>query len=122
MTTQTRIVLAEDHVLVRDGLKMLLSTQPEWLGVAETSDGSAVEALVRETRADLLVLDLGLPGMHGVDVAAAVKAAFPDTVKVLVLTGELAPASVRQALAAGADGYMHKSEDTGELISAVAAV
>ena len=122
MPLATRIVLAEDHVLVREGLKMLLSTQPSLEIVAETGDGRAVEALVRDSRAGLLVLDLGLPGMHGVEVAAAVKAAFADAVKVLVLTGDLSPASVRQALAAGADGYVHKSEDTGELLDAVAAV
>ena len=122
MPLATRIVLAEDHVLVREGLKMLLSTQPALQIVAETGDGRAVEALVRDSKAGLLVLDLGLPGMHGVEVAGAVKAAFADTVKVLVLTGDLAPASVRQALAAGADGYVHKSEDTGELLDAVSAV
>jgi DNA-binding NarL/FixJ family response regulator len=122
MPANTRIVVAEDHVLVREGLKMLLSTQPTLQIVAETGDGRAVEALVRSSQADFLVLDLGLPGMHGVEVAAAVKAAFADAVKVLVLTGDLSPASVRQALAAGADGYVHKSEDTGELLDAVAAV
>jgi DNA-binding NarL/FixJ family response regulator len=122
MDPKTRIVLAEDHVLVREGLKMLLSTHAGLEIVAETGDGRAVEALVRNSQAGLLVLDLGLPGMHGVEVAAAVKAAFADAVKVLVLTGDLSPASVRQALAAGADGYVHKSEDTGELLDAVAAV
>ncbi len=107
MPIKTRIVLAEDHVLVREGLKMLLSTQAALEIVAETGDGRAVEALVRDSQARLLVLDLGLPGMHGVEVAAAVKAAFADAVKVLILTGDLSPASVRQALAAGADGYVH---------------
>src|SRR3954462_5598830 len=99
MTAATRVVLAEDHVLVREGLKMLLSTQPGLEVVAETGDGRAVEAMVRDFGAGLLVLDLGLPGMHGVEVAAAVKAAFADSVKVLVLTGDLSPASVWQALA-----------------------
>ena len=122
MSRPTRVVLAEDHVLVREGLKMLLATQGGLEVVAETGDGRAVQALVQETGAQLLVLDLGLPGLHGVEVAAAVKAAFLDTVKVLVLTGDLSAGSVRQALAAGADGYVHKSEDTGELLDAVAAV
>ena len=122
MSPAARIVLAEDHVLVREGLKMLLSTQPGLEVVAETGDGRKVEALVRECGATLLVLDLGLPGMHGVEVAGAVKTAFGGKVQVLVLTGDLSPASVRQALAAGADGYVHKSEDTGELLDAVAAV
>ncbi len=122
MSRSTRVVLAEDHVLVREGLKMLLASQGGLEVVAETGDGRAVQALVQETGAQLLVLDLGLPGLHGVEVAAAVKAAFVDAVKVLVLTGDLSAGSVRQALAAGADGYVHKSEDTGELLDAVAAV
>jgi len=117
-----RIVLAEDHVLVREGLKMLLATQPGMQVVAETGDGRAVQALVQESNAALLVLDLGLPGLHGVEVAAAVKAAFGAGVKVLVLTGDLSASSVRNALAAGADGYVHKSEDTGELLDALLAV
>ncbi|MEJ6023768.1 response regulator transcription factor [Ramlibacter sp. PS4R-6] len=122
MGEPTRIVIAEDHVLLREGLKMLLATQPLLQVVAETGDGRLVEGMVREARPHLLMLDLGLPGKHGVEVASAVKAAAGDAVKVLVLTGDLSPHSVRQALAAGADGYMHKSEDTSELLSAVQAV
>lgn len=118
----THIILAEDHVLMREGLKMLLSTQPGFEVVAETGDGRAVEALVRQYRPQLLLLDLGLPGLHGVDVAAAIKAEFAESVKVLVLTGDLQPHSVGQALAAGADGYVHKSEDSTELLQAVHAV
>lgn len=118
----TQIILAEDHVLMRDGLKMLLSTQPGFEVVAETGDGKAVEALVRQLRPQLLLLDLGLPGLHGVDIASAIKAEFAESVKVLVLTGDLQANSVRQALAAGADGYVHKSEDSAELLQAVHAV
>jgi len=120
--TTTRIILAEDHVLMRDGLKMLLSTQPGFEVVAETGDGKAVEALVRQLLPQLLLLDLGLPGLHGVDIASAIKAEFADSVKVLVLTGDLQANSVREALAAGADGYVHKSEDSVELLQAVHAV
>ena len=109
-------------MLLREGLKMLLATQPQLQDVAETGDGSLVEGMVREAQPQLLVLDLGLPGKHGVEIAGEVKAAFGDAVRVLVLTGDLSPASVRKALAAGADGYMHKSEDTSELLDAVAAV
>ena len=118
----TRIILAEDHVLMRDGLKMLLGTQTGLEVVAETGDGMAVEALVRQFNPQLLLLDLGLPGQHGVKIAASIKAECSDTVKVLVLTGDLQADSVRQALAAGADGYVHKSEDSAELLQAVHAV
>lgn len=122
MEKATHIVIAEDHVLLRDGLKLLLSTEPGFEVVAETGDGREVFALVSRWRPRLLVLDLGLPGRWGVDVAADVKAAYADGVKVMVLTGDLSPVSARQALAAGADGYMHKSEDSLELLDAVRAV
>jgi len=122
MTSTISIVLAEDHTLVREGLKMLLSSEPGLEIVAETGDGRAVEALVRKVLPGLLVLDLDLPGRHGVDIATTVKAEFAATVKVLVLTGDLRPDSVGRALAAGADGYVLKSEDTEELLVAVRAV
>lgn len=122
MLAQTRIILAEDHALMREGLKMLLSTEPGFEVVAETGEGTAVEALVRELRPDLLLLDLGMPGRHGVTIAAAIKTEFAATVRVLVLTGDLRPNSVGDALAAGADGYVHKSEDSAELLTAARAV
>lgn len=118
----TRIVLAEDHALMRDGLKMLLSTEPGFEVVAETGDGAAVEALVGSLKPQLVLLDLGLPNVHGVDIAEAIKIEFGASIKVLVLTGDLQPQSVQQALAAGADGYVHKSEDSSELLRAVHAV
>ena len=122
MSTSVSIVLAEDHTLVREGLKMLLSMESGLQVVAETGDGRAVEALVRKVMPSLLVLDLDLPGRHGVDIAIAVKAEFAAAVKVLVLTGDLRPDSVDRALAAGADGYVLKSENTEELLVAVRAV
>ncbi len=122
MSLDIQIVLAEDHVLMREGLKMLLSTVPGLKVVAETGDGAAVEELVRQTQPHLLLLDMGLPGRSGVEIAAAVKAQADAHTRVLMLTGDLRPASVRQALAAGADGYVHKSEDSGELVQAVQAV
>ena len=122
MTTPIHIVLAEDHVLMREGLKLLLQTEPGFKVVAETGDGLAVEALVRQLLPQLLLLDLDLPGLHGVTIAASVKAEFGAAVKVLVLTGNLQPQSVRQALAAGADGYVLKTQDSTELMQAVHAL
>ena len=122
MSEIARIVLAEDHPLVRDGLKLLLATEVGLEVVGETGDGAAVEALVRDTSPHLLVLDLDLPGRNGVDIAAAVKADHGADVKVLILTGDLRPESVGRALAAGANGYVLKTEDSGELLVAVRAV
>ncbi|MEO8523623.1 MAG: response regulator transcription factor [Caldimonas sp.] len=123
MTTPTTIVIADDHVLVREGLKMLLSAaDPALHVVAETGDGAAVEALVRKLSPALLVLDLELPGKSGIDIAAAIKADASIDCKVLVLTGTLKAETVARALAAGADGYVLKGDDAAELIGAIRAV
>lgn len=122
MTPHTTIVIADDHVLVREGLKMLLSAEPDLQVVADTGDGAAVEALVRALAPGLLVLDLELPGKSGIEVAAAIKADAAIFCKVLVLTGNLKTETVSRALAAGADGYVVKSEDAAELLSAVRTV
>jgi DNA-binding NarL/FixJ family response regulator len=122
MTTHTTIVIADDHVLVREGLKMLLSAEPDLQVVADTGDGAAVEALVRKLAPTLLVLDLELPGKSGIEIAAAIKADASIACKVLVLTGSLKAGTVARALAAGADGYVVKSEDAAELLSAVRTV
>lgn len=115
------ILIAEDHTLLREGLKLLLSLQPLLEVVAETGDGAAVEQLVRTCCPDLLLLDLDLPNCHGVKVAENIRAQF-SAVKILVLTGSLQPESVRRALSAGADGYVLKREDSTELIQAIQAV
>lgn len=122
MSAVIRIILAEDHVLMREGLKMLLSTEPGFQVVAETGNGAEVDALVRRFSPQLILLDLGLPGLDGVAVATAVKAEFEAAIRVLILTGDLRSSSVRGALAAGADGYVHKSEDSSELLQAVHSV
>ncbi|MBI1889795.1 MAG: response regulator transcription factor [Burkholderiales bacterium] len=117
----TTILIADDHVLVRDALKLLLSMQPGWEVVAETGDGAEVEQLVRQTLPDLLLLDLDLPNCRGEKIAASIRARF-DAVKILIITGSLHPESVQRALAAGADGYVVKHGDSTELIHAVEAV
>lgn len=122
MERTTRIVIAEDHVLVRDGLRLLLSIEPGLEVVAETGDGAGVLPMVQRCEPDLLLLDLGLPGRWGVDIVSEVKAACGQRVKVVVLTGDATLGTARQALAAGADGYALKSDDTGELLHAVRAV
>ncbi|RKP55823.1 response regulator [Pararobbsia silviterrae] len=116
-----RIVLAEDHAMIRDGLRLLLTTRADWTIVGETGDGRAVAEIVRQTEADLLLLDLDLPGCHGIQLAEQIKAERPD-VKILILTGNAQLATVRTAMSAGADGYMLKHEDGGELLDAISLV
>lgn len=115
------IVLAEDHTMIRDGMKLLLMTRPNWRVVGETGDGTCVSQLVRDTHADLLLLDLNLPGCRGIELAQQIKAQSPQT-SILVVTGNQSPSAVRAALAAGVDGYMLKHEDGDELLQAISLV
>ena len=115
------ILLAEDHALVRFGLKALLSEESDLAVIAETGDGAAVEQLVAQHQPDLLVLDLQLPGRSGFEIARRIKAQSP-AVKILILTGNAEFEAVRRALAAGADGYILKLDDHDDIMSAVRGV
>lgn len=115
------ILLAEDHALVRHGLKALLSEEPDLAVAAETGDGAAVEQLAAQHQPDLLVLDLDLPGRDGFEIARRIKAQFP-VIKILILTGNEEFDALRRALAAGADGYILKLDDHDEIVPAVRAV
>ena len=107
---------------MREGLRMLLSGQDGFEVVAETGDGEAVQALVHRLLPRLVLLDMDLAGAPGLDIVAAIKAGLGGAVKVLLLTGELQPGALRQALLADADGYAHKSEDGAELLRVVQAM
>ena len=115
------VLIAEDHALVREGQKLLLSLNPALQILGDTGNGADVLALVSRLRPDLLLLDLDLPNGHGADIAREVKNGFPAT-KILILTGILEPAAIRRALAAGADGYVVKHENSEELQRAIPAV
>jgi DNA-binding NarL/FixJ family response regulator len=115
------VLIAEDHALVREGLKLLLSLNPSLQILGDTGNGADVLALVSRLRPDLLLLDLDLPNGHGADIAREVKNGFPAT-KILILTGILEPVAIRRALAAGADGYVVKHENSEELQRAIPAV
>ncbi|WP_269502733.1 response regulator [Burkholderia sp. IMCC1007] len=116
-----KIVLAEDHAIIRDGLKLLLKTRANWSVVGDTGDGRMVDQLVRDTQADLLLLDLDLPGFPGIDLAKRIKAQSPQT-RILVITGNQNPAMVRAAMDIGVDGYLLKHEDGDELLHAISLV
>ncbi|NTZ06253.1 response regulator [Burkholderia metallica] len=116
-----KIVLAEDHAIIRDGLKLLLKTRANWQVVGETGDGQIAARLVGDTQADLLLLDLDLPGYPGIELAKQIKTQSPQT-RILVVTGNQNPVTVRAAVAIGVDGYMLKHEDGDELLHAISLV
>lgn len=118
---QVRIVVADDHSVVRYGLRSLLEVEPGLDVVAEAGDAEETVGLVQTHRPDVLVLDLGLPGDSGVDLIARIIKEAPET-RVLVFTVQREPMFARRALGAGAVGYVLKDAANGEFISAVRSV
>lgn len=112
------LVLADDHAVVRDGLRALLEAEGDLLIVAEAADGLEALDLVRRHRPDVLVLDLVMPGMNGLEVSRQAPQASPKT-KVVVLSMHADEAYVVQALTAGALGYVLKRSTGGELVHAI---
>ncbi|MDQ1666563.1 MAG: hypothetical protein QOH75_2594, partial [Actinomycetota bacterium] len=116
-----RILLADDHPVVRSGLRALLGTIEGFEVVGEAADG---EAAVRETqllRPDLVLMDVRMPGLGGVDATRRIRAVAPDTA-VLVLTMYDDDATVLTAMQAGARGYLLKGAEQDEIVGAIRAV
>jgi DNA-binding NarL/FixJ family response regulator len=114
----TRIVLADDHPIVRQGLRALLDKEPGFSVVGEVSDGLKVADLVEEMKADVLVLDLLMPGLGGLDVTREVARRSPKT-RIVVLSMHSSEAFVLRALRNGASAYVLKDSSTTELVGAV---
>ena len=115
---KVRIVLADDHAVMRSGLRMLLETEPGFEVVAEAGDAETARRYVNGHRPDVLILDLNMPGGSGLEAIPRLRAESPGT-SIVVLTMQRDPAFARQALAAGALGYVLKSAADAELVLAV---
>jgi len=114
----TTIVLADDHPVVRRGLRALLEAVPDFRVTGETGDGLEAVRLVEELRPQILVLDLMMPGVSGLEVARQVTHRFPAT-RVVILSMHANEAYVLEALRNGASGYVLKDAGSGELVQAV---
>lgn len=113
-----RILIVDDYEVVRRGIRTLLETEPGWEVCGEASTGPmAVEAAFR-LKPDLVVLDLSLPELHGLEVARRILQRHPDT-EILVLTMHASEELIRQVLRAGAHGYVLKSDAGEQLVTAV---
>jgi len=117
----TRILIADDHDVVRSGLRAILSGQPGWEVVAEAEDGRQAVALAAETQPDVAIIDYQLPLMNGVDATREIRAFQPST-EVLIFTMHESEPLLRELLEAGARGYLHKSDARKFLIAAVEAL
>ncbi|MGZ3482933.1 MAG: response regulator [Gemmatimonadaceae bacterium] len=109
-----RVVLAEDHTLVRIGMRLLLETMPDVTVVGEASDGHEALRLIEQHRPDLVLMDLAMPGLSGLEAVRLSRAQFHE-VPILVVSMHADEAYVHQALLAGAAGYLLKGSDKKEL-------
>jgi DNA-binding NarL/FixJ family response regulator len=116
-----RILIADDHGIVRSGLRLLLDRQSDMDVVAEASDGVEAVAMALSERPDLCILDVGMPRLTGLQATREIKAQLPD-VTVLILSMHKDERYLFEALKAGASGYVLKAEADQDLVSAVRAV
>src|SRR5215467_2041356 len=115
-----RILLVDDHRVVRQGLRLFLQRDSEMEVVGEAADGRQALYLARELKPDVVLMDLLMPGMDGIEATAAIRHEMPDT-EVLALTSVLEDASVIGAVRAGAIGYLLKDTQAEALCKAIRA-
>jgi len=116
-----RVAIVEDHELVRLGVRMVLARSRRYTVVAETAQGKELEALVRQSDAQLVLLDLALSDGTGIAAANRLKQAIPS-VKILIVTGDASSGLVKESFRAGADGFLLKEGRGEELLRAMDAV
>ncbi len=116
-----RVLLAEDHHLVRDGLRLLMEGQPDMEVVAEAASGSQAVALARQLRPDVVVMDITMPDMDGLAATRVIRSDVPEA-QVLILSMHASDVYFFQALDAGAAGYVVKKAASDELLDAVRVV
>jgi len=121
MKAEIRILLADDHAVLRAGLRALLDPQQDYIVVGEAANGVQVIALAETVQPDLILLDLSMPGLGGLDILPTLQKVSPQS-KVLILTMHEDTQYLRQALKRGASGYVLKKAADVELLTAIQAV
>ena len=116
-----KIIIADDHPIVIDGLRSHIETQPDLVVVGETGDGLEVETLVNYLHPDVLLLDLALPGLSGLEITRRVNKHAPHT-KIVIISMYDDIAYVAEAIRSGAQAYILKRSVSGELINAIRSV
>ena len=117
-----RILIADDHTLVRQGLRKILETQPGWEVIAEAGDGREAVQQTLQLKPDVVILDLAMPRLNGVEAVQQIERRANGNTRVLVLTMYADEAYVTRAVRAGASGYLLKDSADTDLIRAVTAV
>jgi len=118
---QIRILAVDDHDVVRQGIAVLLSTEPDVVLISEASNGREAIHQFRAHRPDIVLMDLQMPEMNGLDAIIAIRAEFPDA-KIIVLTTYKGDVQILRALKAGAQGYLLKNTIHKELVETIRAV
>jgi two-component system, NarL family, response regulator NreC len=118
---QIRILLADDHTIIRSGLRLLLDQQPDFKVVAEASDGREAVELVSKHRPEVAVLDIGMPLLNGIEATQQIVTKEPET-RVVILSMHADEGYVLRALKAGARAYILKNSAEADLIRAVRTV
>ena len=120
-SAQIRILAVDDHALVRQGIAVLVGTQPDMTLVAQASNGREAIQQFRTHRPDVTLMDLQMPEMNGFDAIVAIRGEFPDA-KIIVLTTYKGDVQILRALKAGAQGYLLKNTFHKELVETIRAV
>src|SRR4029077_2216323 len=116
-----RILIADDHEIVRRGLKALLSSRPDWIVCAEASTGREAVAMAEQHRPDIVVMDISMPGLSGLEATRKIRKVLPKT-QVVILSIHYSDQLVREVLDSGARAEVLKSDASRDLLSAVEAV
>jgi DNA-binding NarL/FixJ family response regulator len=121
MAMPIEILIADDHAVMRDGLRMILSAEDDIAVVGEAADGRAAVAAARRLRPDIAVMDIGMPGLNGIEATIQIKEYRPET-EVIMLSMHATAEYIHRALSAGALGYLLKESAGREVIRAVRTV
>lgn len=121
MSDRIKVLVVDDHVIVRNGLSQLLATSEQFELVGTAGDGNEALEVVAEHRPDVVLMDLSMPGMDGVQATEAITRSYPGT-KVVILSSFSEHQRVLAALDAGAEGYVLKHADPEQILSAIEAV
>ncbi len=121
MSERIRVLIADDHTIVRSGVRLLLEAEPDIEVVGEALDGQQAVTLAETLRPDVILMDIAMPGMDGLEATRKIIALWPD-IRVLVLTMHRTDDYFFEMLKAGASGYVLKGAQTDELINAIRVV